>query len=54
MTDYIQGQPQGLITSKDNLHYTLGLIMSQDDPNGYQWPPTYSTGSKQLSIVAVS
>ena len=24
------------------------------DPDGYQWPPTYSTGSKQLSIVAIS
>ena len=24
------------------------------DPDGDQWPPMYSTGSKQLSIVAVS
>ena len=24
------------------------------DPDGDRWPPTYSTSSKQLSIVAVS
>ena len=24
------------------------------DPDGDRWPPTYSTGSKKLSIVAVS
>ena len=24
------------------------------DPDGDRWPPTYSTGSKQLSIVAIS
>ena len=29
-------------------------IPKQIDPDGDRWPPTYSTGSKQLSIVAVS
>ena len=29
-------------------------ISTPIDPDGYQWPPIYSTFSKQLSIVAVS
>ena len=29
-------------------------IKARYDPDGDQWPPTYSTSSKQLSIVVVS
>ena len=31
-----------------------GHMKAMTDPDGDQWPPTYSTGSKQLSIMAVS
>ena len=35
-------------------HYILLRTTTTLDPDGDRWPPTYSPGSKQLSIVAVS
>ena len=42
----------------EELHHRSYFLPELDrlehDPDGDRWPPTYSTGSKQLSIVAVS
>ena len=37
-----------------HVHHFFTQLKVVDDPDGDRCPPTYSTGSKQLSIVAVS
>ena len=42
------------MTSFKEIPMMFNICFSMNDPNGDRWPPTYSTSTKQLSVVVVS